>query len=547
MVSSHHDEKCTYFNLIYHSHPTEYLCKVAAVKTCEHRQEFFNFFELYWCTFSGNSVLFIIFFFFLIIFIFKFTSLAVEKCIARGIKYIASALSMPESITAVTLIAFANGAGDIITAFVASKTGGGVSYNIGALYGSCLFTFCIVVSLCIFQSEEGIILEPSTVYRDIGLYIVATIFTLFLAYQETIKVWGALCLFSLYIILIGLVLIEESIKKTNVTKNIDPEEVKDEEKKKFLVKEESESEGSDLFLNESVLSRKLTSTLIKIEKNKKKLEEEDVEEEGDDDSIIDFLNYYLGTLIIFIIFMTSPSCSIEGYSKKRCVLFPIAAGILYSFTALGTMNVHILSICIPTSIVISLILYFMLKNDQPPSWQLVLSIICVISGLVWTYQLITIIVDILNVIGIIFNLSETYLGLTVLAIGNVLPDALTILSLNKQGLATMAISGAYAGQLFGYLVGFGIALLKMIHERGGSVQFRLLDPSRFMHNLEDLTVISISLLVMVYTLLYSMHNSFKLDRPYAFGLVSIYIIFIVSASILSIHHSYSMPEYYAEY
>ena len=46
---------------------------------------------------------------------------------------------MSEAFAAVTLLALANGAGDVITAIVASGAPGGVSYNIGALYGAGFF------------------------------------------------------------------------------------------------------------------------------------------------------------------------------------------------------------------------------------------------------------------------------------------------------------------------------------------------------------------------------------------------------------------------
>lgn len=44
-----------------------------------------------------------------------------------------------EALAAVTLIALANGAGDVVTAIVASGADGGVSYNVGALYGAGFF------------------------------------------------------------------------------------------------------------------------------------------------------------------------------------------------------------------------------------------------------------------------------------------------------------------------------------------------------------------------------------------------------------------------
>ena len=42
-----------------------------------------------------------------------------------------------------TLLALANGAGDVITAIVASGSPGGVSYNIGALYGAGFFVCAV--------------------------------------------------------------------------------------------------------------------------------------------------------------------------------------------------------------------------------------------------------------------------------------------------------------------------------------------------------------------------------------------------------------------
>lgn len=50
---------------------------------------------------------------------------------------------MSDAFAAVTLLALANGAGDVITAIVASGAPGGVSYNIGALYGAGFFVTAV--------------------------------------------------------------------------------------------------------------------------------------------------------------------------------------------------------------------------------------------------------------------------------------------------------------------------------------------------------------------------------------------------------------------
>ncbi len=44
-------------------------------------------------------------------------------------------------------------------------------------------------------------------------------------------------------------------------------------------------------------------------------------------------------------------------------------------------------------------------------------------------------IDLLNVFVIVFKLDSTYMGLTVLGVGNALPDALTTIALAKKGYA----------------------------------------------------------------------------------------------------------------
>jgi sodium/potassium/calcium exchanger 6 len=59
-------------------------------------------------------------------------------------------LKLSEPFAAVTLIALANGAGDVITALVASGTDGAIEYNIGSLFGAGLFCCSVVVSVSIW-------------------------------------------------------------------------------------------------------------------------------------------------------------------------------------------------------------------------------------------------------------------------------------------------------------------------------------------------------------------------------------------------------------
>jgi Ca2+/Na+ antiporter len=48
--------------------------------------------------------------------------------------------------------------------------------------------------------------------------------------------------------------------------------------------------------------------------------------------------------------------------------------------------------------------------------------------------------------GMLSKLNSTYLGLTVIAVGNALPDGVTTIALAKQGYAMMGMTGAYGKQ-----------------------------------------------------------------------------------------------------
>merc|ERR1719265_2744936 len=155
-------------------------CELAQ-KVCQ--ADFINFFSFYYCGIDQQIWAMIAVYVFAIFIIFRYTSIVVEEYIAEGIGKISDALGMSESLAAVTLLALANGAGDVITALVAGSAPGGVSYNVGALYGAGLFVAAMVVAICIIQQppDKPIVYEPSIIYRDIGIYLISTIATLVFA------------------------------------------------------------------------------------------------------------------------------------------------------------------------------------------------------------------------------------------------------------------------------------------------------------------------------------------------------------------------------
>lgn len=141
----------------------------------------------------------------------QFILAAVEEYIAPAIVYLSEYLNLSESLAGVTLLAFANGAGDVLTAIVASDSKEGISYNVGALYGAGLFVITLVVALTIRSSSAEIVVGKSLIFRDVGFYILATLVTIGMGIYGKITVMTSIFLLFLYFALVIIVLIQDAL------------------------------------------------------------------------------------------------------------------------------------------------------------------------------------------------------------------------------------------------------------------------------------------------------------------------------------------------
>ena len=119
-------------------------------------------------------------------------------------------MGLSEAMAGITLLALANGAGDVVTAVVASGGADGVAYNIGALFGAGLFVCSIVMSLTIIKSKEmnpkdkntpksPIIVDKNTIYRDLVYYIAVCLYVIALGAWGKITWYAAVILLAIYI------------------------------------------------------------------------------------------------------------------------------------------------------------------------------------------------------------------------------------------------------------------------------------------------------------------------------------------------------------
>ena len=559
------EEGCTFHYLIHHPKSPEFLCN-AAKTLCAEKFELLNFLNLYWCDLDGNLILLLTLYIASIFIIFKYTSLAVDEVVVEAILRISTKLGLSEALSAVTLLAFANGAGELITALIASGTEGGISYNIGALYGAGFFTCSLIISICIFQSKEPIVFDKMIVFRDIGIYLTSTLLTLAFGAYGYITWVTSVILISLYGLLVVLVIIEDSRKKgqgdtalgleTPLKDSLEQGSGGDEMELQVLDADHQLMRANsikDVLLNNrhfKAAHHKLQKALVKIKAKEftvfliQKLKlRKDIKHSvrKGEASLGQTISHYIDLPAHVLYYSTTLPPTDEEFSKNRCLVWSFTGVFFIYWNLHPTLDITYLYIALPISLVLFGLFKTQLKdNNEAPSWSIILCVVAAFCGILWIKLFMGFLIDMLQSLPVLLNLGQSFLGFTILAIGNALPDAYMTISLCSQGVGTMAISGGYAGQLFGYLIGFGVSMLKLTLHKGPQV-FSIFDFGADPDNLLSFLVVMAALTALILTAGYALKNKYVMDRTLAKILMSLYLVFLVSTSIYAVFHAISTP------
>uniref|UniRef100_A0A8C5P349 Solute carrier family 8 (sodium/lithium/calcium exchanger), member B1 n=1 Tax=Jaculus jaculus TaxID=51337 RepID=A0A8C5P349_JACJA len=106
--------------------------------------------------------------------------------------------------------------------------------------------------------------------------------------------------------------------------------------------------------------------------------------------------------------------------------------------------------------------FFATSNREPPKLHWLFAFLGFLTSALWINTAATEVVNILRSLGVVFRLSNTVLGLTLLAWGNSIGDVFSDFTLARQGYPRMAFSACFGGIIFNILVGVGLGCLLQI-------------------------------------------------------------------------------------
>ncbi|XP_076346186.1 mitochondrial sodium/calcium exchanger protein-like isoform X2 [Tachypleus tridentatus] len=185
--------------------------------------------------------------------------------------------------------------------------------------------------------------------------------------------------------------------------------------------------------------------------------------------------------IYFLLTVTIPVVDYENYKHNWCRYLNILhciTGPMFMFLSLGKTTSTIggvfpvWALVLVVSLVLAVVVFYTSSHEEPPKYHAAFGYLGFAISVTWIFKIASEVVFLLEAIGLVMNLSDTILGLTVLAWGNSLGDFISNMSVARQGFPRMGISACFGGPLLNLVLGFGLSYL-IILSRENTVHMKL--------------------------------------------------------------------------
>lgn len=188
--------------------------------------EYINFYSLYYCYMKGSNILTSVILIIILIILFFILSSTSDIFLTTAITKIVETFKINQNIAAVTLLAFGNGAPDVISSLVASDEEEGLSFSISSLIGSGMFITSFVLGSVVFKGKD-ILVNSNMFNREIIFYLISLFHIVLIGFKKQITIIDSSIFILIYTLNIACALYQgKKENQKNVKKNIISEENK---------------------------------------------------------------------------------------------------------------------------------------------------------------------------------------------------------------------------------------------------------------------------------------------------------------------------------
>lgn len=493
---------------------------VLIAEYCNERFNFINLVDTYYRKIDSNAI----FMFLIICFTFPMLFMAISaiagKYLSVGMQDLSRRFHLSPSLAATTLIAFANGAPDVLASFSSGDKAGAAFISIGALFGAYIFNATLVIANILYSINTEIFMPYRAVLKEIFFYTLAVICIIVFGFIKRSGypfVFTYLGIYAVYILCTLYVdrLQEKEKAQAKALEGIDPEQnitkdLNEDDKKDELKVTEAGEENDDAPKGKL---GELTAELID-------------EEAGLYQNIV--LMPLMASGLFTIPYLSNPLMK----THLKFLVIPIA--LTFTVAILELTEMSLLALFLGSCVFSLVCLVLESLNIGKYHLETVYEVLSIFAAIGWIKIFSTLIIDFITFLAFYFSISEVVLATLLLSAGNSLSDFFGNAALAIQGETVMAAMAAYSGQIFNIFVGLTMNVLVSTQNENDKFDIfgleQLAKTGSLHPNNQFIIIVCVFVLfTLAISAIYYVSSKFVLRRKFGTVLFTIYGVFFAVA------------------
>ncbi|XP_056384750.1 mitochondrial sodium/calcium exchanger protein [Hyla sarda] len=497
---------------------------------CSNNNGYVDYLDGAFCSFPPPLLPMAIFLYALwLLYLFIILAVTAEKFFCPNLSAISRTLRLSHNVAGVTFLAFGNGAPDVFSAVAAFSDSRTAGLAIGALFGAGVFVTTVVAGGIALVKPFTAASRPFL--RDIVFYMVAIFLTFYVLYRGYVSLPDVLVYLLLYFAYVLVVVLSTWVYRrmrhqlSSGPILDEPELLTDTEEDSIPTPHGSEygDEYRPLLPLQHTTWQIMWHGINPVDARKWRQKRWPWK-------ILKLFKVPIEILLLLCVPVVDPDREDRNWQRPLNCLHVITSPLLCLLCLQsGTYASYLIQGVLPVwgvflliGIPLSLIIFFTTKNGEPPKYHCIFSFMGFITSALWISTAATEIVNLLRTFGVVFCLSNTVLGLTLLAWGNSIGDFVSDLTLARQGYPRMAFSACFGGIIFNVLIGVGLGCLLQMGRSNTELQLEA--QSLLVWVLAGGLGVS-----LVFSLIAVPLQCFHLRRGYGIALLFLYVLFLVVA------------------
>ncbi|XP_068994436.1 mitochondrial sodium/calcium exchanger protein isoform X1 [Embiotoca jacksoni] len=484
VMSENNNDQC---DLVMNFSAADRCAFVKDTPDCDMGDSFINYLYVAFCLLPPNlTPLTITLCIVWLLFLFVILGLTASKFFCPNLSAISSSLHLTHNVAGVTFLALGNGAPDIFSAMAAFSNPHTAGLAVGALFGAGVFVTTVVAGSVALIKPFAVASRPFL--RDVIFYMVAVFWTFLMLYRGTTTLGEILGYLGLYVVYVLTVIISAYIYSrqrysmntsiqnvTHVPAESHSSDSSDDDVPCLTggsTLQEYESEYRPLLPYSESTSQILLSSLNPVDNRQWRRNSWNWR-------VLKVLKAPLEVLLLLCVPVVDPDKDDKNWRRPLNCLHLITAplvcmlvfqsGIYGHYMIQGQFPLWLLIFLL--GLFLSAIVFCTTTNDCAPKYHPLFALLGFVASAVLISAAASEVVSLLHMLGVVLSVSNTVLGLTLLAWGNSIGDCFSDITIARQGYPRMAISACFGGIIFNMLFGVGLGCLVQMVKTHSDVQF----------------------------------------------------------------------------